>query len=133
MLYLAAHPPENGGFSSIRETAASLGISQTFLAKIVLQLVKDGLLEAVRGAGGGIRLNKAPEDISILEVIQSLEGPDFLTSCLLGLNTCDDNHPCPLHRDWLKLKPKILGILEKNHLNTFSEKILLDMLRLSDP
>src|SRR5215813_13168285 len=63
-------------------------IPPSFLAKIISQLSVAGLLHTARGARGGVRLAREPKDISLLEVIEAIDGPIQLNECVGGKGTC---------------------------------------------
>lgn len=77
---LAEHQGE--GFVPLKDVAARQEISEKYLEIVVKELVKGGLLAAMRGKGGGYRLNSPPEEYSIKSVIELLEGPLAPVSCL---------------------------------------------------
>lgn len=74
MLELAANY-EGGELVRIRSIAGNHGIPSRFLVQILLQLKNAGLVASTRGASGGYKLLKAPEDINLSEVIAAIEGP----------------------------------------------------------
>ena len=73
LMYLAAH---RGKLVTIQEIADAYGISKSHLMKVAHQLGQAGLVETVRGRGGGLRLGRAPEDINVGAVVRGTE-PDF--------------------------------------------------------
>ena len=79
-------------------------IPPTFLAKITGPLLKRGILSAVRGVGGGFRLGRPPEAISLLEVIETLQGPLHFNECLIGPGACERDDHCPVHAVWKQIK-----------------------------
>ena len=79
-------------------------IAPTFLAKITRPLVKRGILSSVRGVGGGFRLGRPPDTISMLEVIETLQGPMIFNECLIGPGTCERDRLCPVHPVWKQIK-----------------------------
>ena len=68
--------------------ARGVQISPTYLAKITRPLLKRGILSAARGVGGGLRLGRPPDTISMLEVIEALQGPLLFNECLIEPGTC---------------------------------------------
>jgi Rrf2 family protein len=92
---------------TVRQIADAEGIPHHFLAKLVGRLVRTRLITALKGPGGGARLARPPEEIRVLEVIEAVEGPDYLTGCFLGLPLCDDEAPCPMHEDWRVIRERL--------------------------
>mgnify|MGYP000879180062 CR=1 FL=1 len=74
---------------STHEIAEMLDLSENHLAKVRQQLAKAGLVDAVRGPSGGFRLAKPPEEITLMEVYEAIEGPFHPSDCLLGRPACD--------------------------------------------
>jgi Rrf2 family protein len=66
-----------------------------FLAKIVSQLVVRGVLEATRGASGGVSLARPPQQISMLEIIEAIDGPITLNRCTRDPSVCELSQSCP--------------------------------------
>ena len=88
LMYLAL---DRTRLATIPEIAASYDISQNHLMKVVNQLARAGVIESVRGRGGGIRLARAPEAIRIGEVVRATEGTAPIVECL-----SDDSQACPI-------------------------------------
>lgn len=78
------------------EVASRQEIPLPFLAKIVSQLVVRGVLDATRGAGGGISLARHPKDITMLEVIEAIDGPVSLNRCTRDPESCNFQPTCPV-------------------------------------
>ena len=77
-----------GGRVTAADCAAELGVSPSYLAKVLQVLVRGGLLESTRGAAGGFELAREASGISCLEVIELLEGPLPRRECLFGKSVC---------------------------------------------
>lgn len=86
LMYLAL---DRSRLATIPEIAAAYGISQNHLMKVVHQLALTGVIESVRGKGGGIRLAREPEAIRIGEVVRAAEGDAPIVECL-----SDEPHAC---------------------------------------
>lgn len=82
----------------VAEIAEALKAPRHFLAKILQQLSKDGLIDSVRGPGGGFYITEENMEKSVMDVIESVETKTRFRGCVLGLPTCSDENPCPLHR-----------------------------------
>ncbi len=88
MIDLAEH--DNGGYIPLKDIAARQGISKKYLEIIVKDMVAGGLLVGASGKGGGYRLCRAPEEYSVGEIIELMEGPLATVACLV-----DGAEPCP--------------------------------------
>ncbi len=77
---------------SVRDLAAETGIPQPTVSKILKLLVRQGVVDSTRGARGGYRLARRPEDVTVAEVIAALEGPIGVTEC----GQSDHEHDCEL-------------------------------------
>lgn len=98
MLHLARLGPD--GQASTASIADEQHIPPTFLAKIVSQLAGAGLLVARRGARGGVRLARPPAAISLLQVVEAIDGPLMLNECLAEPGTCPLSPACPVCNVW---------------------------------
>jgi Rrf2 family protein len=85
------------GHISAAQVAAIQGISPTFLGKIVQVLGRAGILATRRGVGGGIALAVPPESITLLQVIEAVEGPLALNDCLASPPQCSMIATCPAY------------------------------------
>jgi Rrf2 family protein len=65
------------------------GFSKNHIAKVLQRLVKNDLLKSVRGPAGGFSLKKNPEDITLLDIYESIEGPIDITECPLAYEICN--------------------------------------------
>lgn len=114
--YLAGQEP--GKPLSVATIAEEADVPEKFLAKILITLKQHGILRAVKGPGGGYYLNKEPDDICLRDIVTAIEGPRWSDSCVLGLDRCLDESPCPLHTEWKRFRK---DIQEKIHRVTFKE------------
>jgi Rrf2 family protein len=96
VLYISANASDDKKLG-VKELAEALQTPKHFLAKVLQQLSKHDLIVSVKGPGGGFFLRKDQQDNTLLEVIQSIDGPDSLNGCILGLPVCSSANPCPLH------------------------------------
>ncbi len=101
------------------------GLKVPTVAKILRALAKSELLTSMRGAHGGYRLDRRPQDISIAEIVRVLEGPVAVTSCV------DDSHDdcsvqtcCPMRGGWEKINRALNAALEEVTLADMCEQSL---------
>jgi Rrf2 family protein len=95
ILDLASCPPDER--ASTEDIAARQTVPGPFLAKIISQLSVAGLVTTQRGAGGGVTLARPASEISMLQVIEALEGPIRLNRCLIQPQSCPREMNCPVH------------------------------------
>ena len=75
-MHVLSHAP-NGRTMQVKEIAAMTSLSHSYLEQLLSQLRKSGLISSVRGASGGYKLSRPPHEITVLEIIESLEGTLF--------------------------------------------------------
>ncbi len=97
VLYLAKLGP--GKKAPTSEIAEKQDIPLSFLAKIIAQLSVAGLLQTMRGARGGVALARSPEQITLLDVVEAIDGPILLNECVNGEYECTIEN-CPIHQIW---------------------------------
>lgn len=87
-----------------KDISRQMEIPDQFLGKIAQQLARAGLIEILQGAHGGLRLLRAPESISLLEVIEAVLGEIFLNDCIMSPRSCRRSPTCTVHAVWEKAR-----------------------------
>lgn len=101
VLYLAEHPDE---VKVVDEIAKAKSIPKVFLAKILQKLSKAGIVRSYRGVKGGFELAKRPKQISLLDIIEAIEGPVAMNICAIDRRLCNMSNSCSVHPVWVKLR-----------------------------
>jgi Rrf2 family iron-sulfur cluster assembly transcriptional regulator len=104
LTYLAMQPP--GKLTGSREISDSEGVPNSFLCKILLDLRRKRLLRSYKGTGGGYELALPPDKISLLMIVEAIEGEVSFSGCILEDKECS----------WLKLKNQLVSFLETQTL-----------------
>lgn len=112
-LYIAT---QRGRRVGIREISEKLDIPAHFLAKILQSLVEHGVLLSFKGSAGGYLLKGEPRRIHLLDVVQAIDGLGMFEGCVLGFPDCRDEHPCPVHGSWGKIRSVIRDMLAADSL-----------------
>lgn len=99
-----------------KEIADAHNMPYYFLAKLVQDLTHAGLVTSTKGPGGGIRLARDPNEITVLDVARSVDNLQYVTDCVIGYEKCSPDHPCPLHYDWEKIRQRIFDIIRDKTL-----------------
>lgn len=95
-----------------RDIADRQGIPRTFVPQIISILSQAGWVEGMRGPGGGVRATTNLGELSVLEIIETVEGPIAITRCLLDESlTCENRPHCPLHGLWIRAQDAMLQVL----------------------
>ena len=105
-----------------KEIATDLNIPVFFLAKILQDLARYGLLRSYKGPRGGFELARPPDKIKLIEVVQAIEGVNFGKECLLTALPCSDKNPCDLHGRWAQIRKGILQMLHEETLEQLAQK-----------
>ncbi|MBN1424090.1 Rrf2 family transcriptional regulator [Candidatus Fermentibacteria bacterium] len=116
---LLARSPANE-LVSTHALADELEVSEAHLSKVLHQLLRAGLLWARRGPRGGFRLGRSPEDITLLDVFEVIEGPLPTTHCLLGRPRCD-GQSCVLGGLLETIQETVRSYLSSTRLSRFRD------------
>jgi len=108
---------------SAADLAKPLNCPAAYLSQILSKLKPSGILDSRRGLNGGVYLARRPNEITLMEVIEAIDGTDFFSKCFLGIEGCGQIEPCPFHKFWSKERTKIQDWL----IETTFEKIEKEM------
>lgn len=126
LIYLGKFSGE-GKKIGIKKISEDLGISSPFLGKILQFLVRQKLLVSIKGPNGGFALAKDTKDISLWDIVIHVDGEDFFTNCLIGLEPCITHDPtkplCPIHNKYTELREEIVSFYKTTSLFAISEDI----------
>jgi Rrf2 family protein len=108
--------------ASAKDVADSFGIPPEALAKILQRLAKAGLLISHHGTNGGYRLARPAHTISAFEVIQAIDGPLFITSCVTVRGECDQSDRCNIREPLRKVNESIEAVLKRIKISHMREE-----------
>jgi Rrf2 family transcriptional regulator, iron-sulfur cluster assembly transcription factor len=114
VIYLALKP--EGEKTSAKELTARLKVPYHFIGKILQDLTKKKLLVSLKGPHGGFGLGRPPEQITLLHIVDAVDGSAFAHSCALGFKECADRHPCSVHDSWKVLREEIYQMLARKNI-----------------
>ncbi|MCX7793904.1 MAG: Rrf2 family transcriptional regulator [Thermodesulfovibrionales bacterium] len=101
---LSSQPDKVKRASSI---AQEMDIPAPFVSKILQKLSKKGFVTPIRGVKGGFRLAKRPQDISLLEVVEAIDGPIPVNICVIDSKSCNRIKKCTVHPVWVRIQKLI--------------------------
>ena len=111
LIDLATHDPEKPRM--LKDIAESQQISEKYISRLVIDLRRAGLIRSVRGVKGGFHLAKLPEEITLLKVLETMEGPLSVVECVKSPEKCKRQMLCPARGIWKKLNDDIRGLTSK--------------------
>jgi Rrf2 family protein len=111
MIHLAGQPEGTVVSRSLLAEAAEA--PESFLSKILQALARAGLIQARRGVGGGFSLSAPGARASLLEVVESIDGPIALNACLTSGGSCHRSAGCAAHQAWLRAQSAMLSVLRQ--------------------
>jgi Rrf2 family protein len=121
MKHLAEHAPK--GACSAKDVAEAYGIPQEALAKILQRLAKARLLTSQHGSNGGYTLARDPKTITAFEVIQAIDGPLFITSCVTVRGECGQTDRCTVREPLRKVNQSIEQVLKNINISQMKEEL----------
>jgi Rrf2 family iron-sulfur cluster assembly transcriptional regulator len=127
IIYLAGQSLANGK-TGIKKISSDLDLPTPFLAKILQQLVKQKILSSSKGPHGGFSLLKDPRKITLLDIVNTIDGNDVFTNCVMHKGSCEgvekDKKHCPLHEDYEKTRDDLMKL--------FSSRTIYDLVKKAD-
>lgn len=103
---------ENDEFAGAAQIASEVGAPRNYLGKLLKQLAERGLLQSQKGFGGGFRLARAAEKITLFDIVEPLDRVSKWNGCFLGRSKCSDKAPCAVHHRWSRIRDEYLKFLK---------------------
>lgn len=119
--YIAMKPARSA--TSIKELASALETPYHFLAKILRDLTQKGLPFSLKGSTGGFGIAMQSKSITLLQVVDAIDGLHFADRCVMGFTHCDNSTPCAAHTHWRNLRQGIHAMLAKRNLSQVAREM----------
>ncbi|MDO8580070.1 MAG: Rrf2 family transcriptional regulator [Candidatus Omnitrophota bacterium] len=104
---------KEGQWLGVGVIAQQIKAPQNYLGKMLQNFAIIGLVVSQKGLGGGFRLARPPEDITLFDVVEPIENVNVWSGCALGVKKCSDANPCAVHHQWKAVKDQYLNFLRK--------------------
>lgn len=114
----------NGESMLLDRLVTGTDLPRDFLAKLFQKLVKGQILRSAKGRGGGFTLARPAHQITLMQIVEVMEGPQCFDRCVVGLEKCNDQMPCPQHDLYKPIRQRL-----KDYLNTTTLADLASSLR----
>ncbi len=114
MIELGMQPPDT--FLSARRVSVRTAVPKAFLHKITADLVRANLIHTQTGPSGGLALRQEAKEITLLHIVEAIEGPVCLNVCLIRPQECNRDRFCPGHEVWGRLQMMVVDELARTSL-----------------
>jgi Rrf2 family protein len=121
LVYLA-HAAVLGELVTADRISAEAAVPRRLLARVMAKLARAGLVETSEGRRGGSRLARPPEEVTLRDAVEAVEGPFEITHCIMQQRPCGEGRPCALHDAWVEGQNAILEHLGSRNLAEFSSQ-----------
>ena len=98
------------------DLVAGSGLPRDFVAKIFQKLVRGGILRSAKGRGGGFALARPQHEITLMDIVEAVEGPQSMDACVVGLERCNDQMPCAQHDLYKPIRQRLKDYLRTTTL-----------------
>lgn len=122
MIFVAQKSKDNTRVG-VKEIAKGIDSPEHFIAKIMQELSRKRLLQSAKGPNGGFYMTGKDFNTRISDIVKAIDGDQLYVDCVLGLKTCSEKNPCPVHHEYKEIKRKLIAMLEHNTIGNFNEKL----------
>lgn len=107
----------------IDEISKAIDSPQPFTAKILQMLTKENkVVSSVRGPNGGFFMTAESRKLPAKAVLEAVFEEDVLRSCILGLNRCSEQKPCPMHSEYKMIRQQLINLFEKKTIQYLADE-----------
>lgn len=111
-LHIAQHS-QVGERVGLKQIAADTDSPVAFTAKILQQLVREDVIQSVKGPNGGFEMTPQQlNDVKLCQIVSAIDGDHIYRGCGLGMNACDEDRPCPVHDQFKLIRDELQHMLE---------------------
>ena len=125
-LTIIAKEGEKGQKVGIKDVCRLAQTPESFTAKILQNLVRQGILNSQKGPSGGFYITKDLSNITLYEIVVAIDGPEVFKKCGLGLAECNAKKPCPLHTKFEVVRDELNAMCQSSNLETLAEQLVFD-------
>lgn len=122
-LIFIAQKSKDGTRLGIKEIATGVDSPEHFMGKILTELSRKGLVLSVKGPHGGFYMDESCLKATFADVVTAIDGNSLFTGCGLGLKSCNENKPCPIHDEFKIVRNKLKSLLETTRIGEFNESL----------
>ena len=124
-VFFIAHRTADGGRVGIKEIAVGIDSPEHFLAKILQDLRRRGVVQSAKGPNGGFYIDDKILKMPLSAIVEAVDGNGIFTGCGLGLDYCSEENPCPIHHEFKAIRNQIQELLQATKIGEFNEDLNL--------
>lgn len=106
-----------------KEISQKIDSPESFTAKVMQKLARCGFVSSMKGRGGGFYFDQPTNPLTLLVVIEAVEGKEYFSKCGFGLKHCDDQKPCPIHDDYSQVRDAMFVLVNSQSIQSLADKI----------
>lgn len=129
-VFYIAHRTADGRKVGIKEIASGINSPEHFLAKILQDLSRQGIVKSTKGPNGGFYFDEEALRRPLSHVVEAVDGKGLFTGCGLGLEYCSEINPCPIHHQFKDIRNQIYQMLHHTSIGEFNEDLNLGITAL---
>lgn len=114
---------KDGGRVGIKDIANGIDSPEYFIAKILQDLSRKGFVQSLKGPTGGFYLDNESLNRSLIEVVREIDGDKIFSGCALGLKSCSETHPCPVHNEFKHIRDNLKKMLVEMKIGDFVNQL----------
>lgn len=99
-----------------------IDVPERYLRRLLTDLSKSGFIKSIQGRQGGFTFARDISTITLLQIVEAVDGLESLNECILGYETCKFNYSCPMHDVWEETKLKVINTLTNTTLKDIHSK-----------
>lgn len=108
-----ARESQQGNRSSLKDIAKAINSPVAFTGKILQLLAKNEIVNSIKGAAGGYEIDESDlSEVSLLHIVKAIDGENVYKGCGMGLQLCNETHPCPVHFEFKKIREDLYEMLK---------------------
>jgi Rrf2 family transcriptional regulator, iron-sulfur cluster assembly transcription factor len=119
LIFLASRPAGTK-MTGLKQIAKDLKLPSPYLAKILQQLAKRKILYSTKGPNGGFSLQRDPKKITLRDIVETIDGDDVFTNCLIHNTSCtcvdEKKEHCPLHDNYASVREDLMNVFSSNSI-----------------
>jgi len=113
---------KDGRRVGVKEIAEGIDSPVYFIAKILKELSKRGIVQSLKGPTGGFFMDGNSLNHTVADVVMAIDGDKLFHGCILGLSECSEKQPCPLHAEFKKIRKELRELLTQTKLGELQDK-----------